>query len=136
LKQAAFALTLALGTWACGAQQWSFDVDKDGGSDAAPPADGSPACVADEGCPDDGALCDQGPGVCGRCRSDADCASATAGHACLVATGQCVECTSDAQCSGIFLQCDVPTNRCVQCLTNADCGRESFCISHMCTERI
>jgi hypothetical protein len=137
LSRTAFALTLALGTWACGAQQWSFDVEKEGGTDDGPLADdGSKTCLADEDCPDDAAFCDRDSGVCDRCRSDADCASATGGHACLVATGECVQCTSDAQCSGTLPYCEIPTKRCVQCLTNGDCGRESFCVSQMCTQRI
>jgi hypothetical protein len=143
VKRAAFAIVLALATWACGAQEWPFDVETEAGAGVGVRAEsgsgaegGSSPCAVDGDCPGDASVCSQPRGVCMQCSDDRDCANAVSGRACVVASGRCAECTSNAYCPSALPHCDTETARCVRCLTDADCGRESFCVAHACTEMI
>jgi len=77
--------------------------------------------------------CDVDKGICGECKTDADCAYDLHGHHCEPSSEQCVECLTETQCPGDEY-CDPASYRCVQCVRSTDCDQGQACdpVTHSC----
>ncbi len=73
-------------------------------------------CLVDPGCLTGVRVCTRGDYTCGRCTSNAQCATGV----CDTESGRCTECIGDVQCPA-GLVCDLGLGICTQCLDRGDC---------------
>ena len=101
----------------------------DGGADAPPCPNDSPACwprdhqcharcTSAAECPSEAHICDLASGQCWGCRGDADCPSGV----CSARTKQCAACRDDHDCPSTLPRCRLLRGTCEQCTSNNDCG--------------
>lgn len=79
------------------------------------------------GCSGETPTCDTARGICVKCRTAADCTSATEKRVCDPVDGRCVSCVADAECPPFAPRCDRLLGRCVQCVGQNDCSAGKIC---------